>query len=738
MLIFLTEVPDMFRITFLCMIIISNICVASEWLKKFGFYPESISEVTVPEQSAQAAQEQQQFKLRQKNLQLQTSLATAEQATTTTSGAIPPSILRLKIDLGNSEKPWIKYIDTNTTDKNLFSPFEEGIFTNEYPIYYSHTIDYSSPIALDRLLDVFKYFTYEKGALLKKPSLVDIKTLGDVKEEIKKRYSGLPADKIQQSLIWTEKLSVQPALETLLKDLFVDLYADALCKVDFTKMKADRLKWYLPLTVDIDKMTAKKLMEWFLQKSFPIDKRFDLNFKYRFWNLNVPYPSNVHLLLYKHTPALFMELGQRSELQYTYAIRLTGRDVWNPEFGPIVLNVLIMNEQHKVMTIDKTGTLKLYVARSNDLLPLAGSTAIEELAEYNLVSSATSTATIAPAENPIATASLIKLSNERVGVGYGNSFYLIEIGVNNVFSIISQLAVSGDQMAQITHLEECDDLVAVTYKIASEYFYHYYKVDGNKFISVEKQPENAIEITSNVKYNPADSETKRIVQKRMVLVPREQYKGPHNEMYDQFLSLSDVVKMRGFTVMPDCYDFILDTQQKKMYSAMSKDFVCQGVANDFEFLLREYDLIPKEIQNFCAQLNVEAQSIDQQASKNKSSYSQFNPRNSLTLNILYYIHQEYPSIAPKLKIQKNLERGLSKRIKKTMPIGIQNRIYAYVRKKYFEIGGSTRKYVIEPLVQNAISLAVIAGALGIANKLGWLPETPTPDGNIVRWELGYP
>ena len=69
----------MFRIVFVFIAIMSNFCVASEWLKERGFYPENMAEVKSPEQAAQRSeQEQQQFELRQKNAQLQKAFTAAD------------------------------------------------------------------------------------------------------------------------------------------------------------------------------------------------------------------------------------------------------------------------------------------------------------------------------------------------------------------------------------------------------------------------------------------------------------------------------------------------------------------------------------------------------------------------------------------------------------------------------------------------------------------------------------
>jgi hypothetical protein len=68
----------MSRIIFVSIAIVSNLCVASELLEKHGFYPESMSEVKVPEQSEEAAEEQQQAKLRQRSAQIPKALTVAE------------------------------------------------------------------------------------------------------------------------------------------------------------------------------------------------------------------------------------------------------------------------------------------------------------------------------------------------------------------------------------------------------------------------------------------------------------------------------------------------------------------------------------------------------------------------------------------------------------------------------------------------------------------------------------
>jgi hypothetical protein len=76
----------MFRIIFVSIAIMSNLCVASELLEKHGFYPGSIAEVTATEELEEVAQELQQAKLRlrQRSAQQQSLSAAGEAITIAT------------------------------------------------------------------------------------------------------------------------------------------------------------------------------------------------------------------------------------------------------------------------------------------------------------------------------------------------------------------------------------------------------------------------------------------------------------------------------------------------------------------------------------------------------------------------------------------------------------------------------------------------------------------------------
>jgi hypothetical protein len=102
----------MFRIIFVSIAIMSNLCVASELLEKSGFYPKSMSEVKVPEQSEEVVEEQQakfrQRSTRQQALSVATAIPTTEPSRVLTISFLDqaPSLKYEPLQNGRWDQQW--------------------------------------------------------------------------------------------------------------------------------------------------------------------------------------------------------------------------------------------------------------------------------------------------------------------------------------------------------------------------------------------------------------------------------------------------------------------------------------------------------------------------------------------------------------------------------------------------------------------------------------------------------
>lgn len=592
------------------------------------------------------------------------------------------------IQRGNDLLSWEKVVAPGSIDKNLFVILEDMSEGGNIPIPPRELIDYDSREGLDKLFEVLAYF---KASELS-PGLPTFKQALD---QVKKDYNQLPANQIQQSLIWSETLGLQPELVTPLRNALFDQYTDALLRTDFTKIKRDEVRYYLPLTIDNDKAAAKKLVGKILKTYFSDkNKNWDIEFQEHF----IEFKKG---LIKKMDKRLVLFLSLESSARLSIPIEQKYRIDWfafeNVSIADLcwvqgldkrwkitqLFNKYVAEARHEafddkhIITIGADGFVRLYnVAYQYDgrVVQTANEGKKLRLKEFNVDVTNLKAVIVSQdykAGYKLNDAAIVSDATGAIYLGFGNTLYTLR--VENDDLMIKGAVTISDKPAQISALSLNGDAIAVTYKhhggmdvllpwenLREQYVC--YKITGNNFSRYKDKPVgfDTLQMTCNILQD--DEIT---TKKKTFLVP---YDG-------NLVSIADVIHMRGFDEFY-CYDTLFDEQNEKIFT------LTEDRSNEYVWIfVRKYNVIPPQLSNWIKSLNEKAKKIRQ---------DELILQESLAYDALLYIHQNYKKMAPQLKIGYSLKSNVQK-ISAIFTANPVTNFYRYLRNSYFALGGDKKR-----------------------------------------------
>ncbi len=622
------------------------------------------------------------------------------------------------IERGKNKDPWQRSIDANSFDKNLFVMHEDlgsALFSGPITISYDRddTIDYTDPQGLDDVLKVIGNFGYntQTSTVTGNKQIYDMSTLEKALEKTKQYYVSSTAKTVQQSLLWAQKLQLQESFSNVL----VDVYVDALLKTDFIKNARDA-RYYLPLTVDLDKKVAKILVRQILKTDFSDQSK---NYSLQEWHGNFD-RSFKKVLIKKNDKEVILFFsfdGATSQL----STPLSGSPEqwcifdaehisdacwvkkqtykWDWASRMLYISDYIYDDKH-IITVGADGFVRLYDAK---FIINLGTYQVQQKDAIQVKEFNSDVSDLKTVHNQhdvqlkyqLSDASVIADASGLMYLGLGNALYKMRVQGDKLS--IETATIVSDNPAQISGLFLKNDTIVVTYKNQPsknvfwqwrdlEEKYAYYKIVGNQFSPYGDNPAGFE--TLNVTWRIPISDKDKVDKRKSFLIPHD----------DKLISVKDVFIARGLNECDNCYDVTFDDEFQQLLM-LTKDQT--SYAGPLLFV-RKYDVIPLQLMSFIHALNEKTKNIKQ---------DQVIVGESLTYDALLYIHNHHKHLAPALRISPKF-KPIIKKIQSLVSSNPISNFYRYVRNSYFALGGhKKREFQIYGVLLTGVTLGAILAAL---------------------------